>query len=329
MGPGVWVVEGWDTDPFYSVSMAQDGAMGRYDLGETQGVMGMWLEPSPTAFGRQGGDRWLSVQGTRISKPFAIRDNRQGPLENPPLVDPIAAAGFEALQQEHLNFWRDYFAASSISIPDEQFQHFYEASLFHFKAAQNRFSGGLPVNNLRLTWSSHVFWDSYFIQRALLEANHRAEALEACRFFQRTLEHARRHAQEEFGHAGLKWDWEITHDGRKAYGVYLHLKDQAHNNGSYANEIWQYYEFTHDLEMLREFYPILEGLARFFLEGIVEPTARGYEIRSLVGVTEKPELVKNEGLSLSATIAILRHAAQAARILEIESDFSRRCAEIA
>ncbi len=240
MGPGVWKEEGWDTDPFHSVNMEEHAATGRYDLGETQGLMGLWLEPGPTGFGGQGRDRWLSVRGTTITKIFAIQDNRQGPLEAP-LPDPIAMVGYEKLRQEHLNFWRDYFSASNIDIPDEQFQQFYEASLYHFKAAQNRISGGLPVNNLRLTWSSHIFWDSYFIQRALLEANHRSEALEACRFFQRTIEHARRHAKEEFGFEGLKWDWEITHAGRKAYGVYLHQKEQAHNNGSYANEIWQYY----------------------------------------------------------------------------------------
>ncbi len=328
MGPGVWVEEDWDTDPFYSVSMAEHGALGRYDLGETQGLMGLWLEPAPIGFGAQGRDRWLSVQSTRITKIFAIRDNRQEPLETA-LFDRVAAAGYDTLRQEHLNFWRDYFAASSIEIPDEQFQRLYEASLYHFKAMQNGISGGLPVNNLRLTWSSHIFWDSYFIQRALLESNHCAEALEACRFFQRTLEHARRHAKEEFGFEGLKWDWEITHDGRKAYGVYLHQKNQVHNNGSYANEIWQYYEFTHDQEMLSEFYPILEGLARFFLAGMVEHTTRGYEIRSLVGLGERPELIKNEAMNLSAIIAILRHAASAARILQVESDFTRRCAEIA
>ena len=328
MGPGVWMEEGWDTNPFYSISMAEHSATGHYDLGETQGLLGMWLEPAPASFGGQGHDRWLSVRGTKITKAFAIRDNRQGSLETI-LFDPIEVAGYEALRQEHLDFWQAYFAASNIDIPDEQFQRLYEASLYHFKAMQNRYSGGLPVNNLRLTWSSHIFWDSYFIQRTLLEANHRPEALEACRFFQRTLARARRHAKEEFGIEGLKWDWEITHDGRKAYGVYLHQKDQVHNNGSYANEIWQYYEFTHDQEMLREFYPILEGLARFFLGGIVEHTSRGYEIRSSVGVAERPELIKNEGLNLSATIAILRHVTNAARILQVESDLTRRCSEIA
>src|ERR1041384_4932976 len=135
-------------------------------------------------------------------------------------------AGYNDLLASHVDFWQEYFSRSKVNLPDRQFQEFYEASLYHFKAAQSRESGGLPVNNLRRTWSSHVFWDSYFIQQALIEANRLDEALEACRFFQRTLDHARKHAREEFGCDGLKWDWEITNDGRKAYGTLLHMKFQ-------------------------------------------------------------------------------------------------------
>ena len=76
-------------------------------------------------------------------------------------------------------------------IPDERFQRCYDYSLYQFKASQNRLSGGLPVNNLRLTWSSHVFWDAYFMHRALLEAGRLDEALEGVRFFMRTKEQAR------------------------------------------------------------------------------------------------------------------------------------------
>lgn len=328
MGPGVWVEEGWDTDPFREVWMCPDAPEGRYDLGETRGFMRLEVEPAPLGFGTHGRDRWLTTRGRVITKYFAIVDDRQGALDISALNRAIAQ-GYDRLRQEHVAFWRAYFAASSISIPDAGFQRFYEASHYHFKAMQNRASGGLPVNNLRRTWSSHVFWDSYFIQRAMLEANHRAEALEACRFLQRTIEHARRHAQEEFGCEGLKWDWEITHDGRKAYGTLLHMKDQVHNNASYANEIWQYYEFTQDRAMLEEFYPLLEGIAHFFLARVVEKTARGYEIRPVVGVHESPIRVRNEGITLAGTIAILQHVARAADVLGRASDFSRRCAKVA
>ncbi len=332
MGPGVWVEEGWDTDPFRGVEMEPDAPEGCYDLGETQGVFALRLDPAYQSYGAGSPysplDRWVETRGQLITKYFSIADNRQGPVDLSTLEEALAL-GYEDLAQEHIAFWKEYFSISRVQIPDEQFQRCYQASMYHFKALQNRHSGGLPVNNLRRTWSSHVFWDSYFIQRPLLEAGHTHEALEACRFFQRTLAPARRHAQEEFKAEGIKWDWEITHDGRKAYGVLLHMKDQVHNNASYANQIWQYYQFTRDVTMLREFYPILEGLARFFMSDVIEITQRGYETREVVGVHESPIRVRNDGITLTGAMVILRHALDAARLLGIESNFLARCREAA
>ncbi|HUF39052.1 MAG TPA: hypothetical protein VMN57_11055, partial [Anaerolineales bacterium] len=331
MGPGVWVEEGWDTDPFYKVEMGP-GAAGRYDLGESQGRYEMRLEAG------DGGcedlidqaatsNRGLAASGTVFTIYFSIYDNLQA--LKPGWMDEAVGAGYDSLRSETLSSWRDYFAASSVFIPDAQFQYFYDAGLYHIKAMQSRESGGLPVNNLRRTWSSHIFWDSYFLHRALLEANRIPEALEGCRFFQRTLEHARRHAREEFEAGGLKWDWEITHDGRKAYGALLHMKFQIHNNASYANQIWQYYEFTRDERYLAEFYPILEGLAQFFLEAVVEEVDGELGIGSVVGVHESPEKVRNDGITVAGAIAILQHCADAARILGKETDFTRRCSDSA
>jgi alpha-L-fucosidase 2 len=134
-----------------------------------------------------------------------------------------------------------------------------------------------------------------------------------------------RHARDEFNCEGLKWDWEVTHDGRKAYGALLHMKDQVHNNASYANEIWQYYEFTRDLAVLREFYPILEGIARYFLCDVVEKTGQGYSTRPVVGVHESPIRVRNDGITLAGTIVLLQHTVQAALLLGINSDFVQEC----
>jgi trehalose/maltose hydrolase-like predicted phosphorylase len=141
----------------------------------------MQLE-APQIAGQAG--RIAGCARDRIRHIWHTDDRRQ--TAGTDLLADAVQAGFDALWAEHLAVWLSYFSRSTISIPSARFQSFYEASLYHFKAMQNPVSGGLPVNNLRRTWSSHVFWDSYFIQRALLEANHVPEALEAIRFFQRT-----------------------------------------------------------------------------------------------------------------------------------------------
>lgn len=328
MGAGVWLEEGYDTNPFLSVEADPAGPVIRYDLGASRGMMALGLAPSPVASGRSGQEAWLEVHAAQVTHYFGIADDHEGALDETVLAEALST-GYEVLCHEHQSAWQGYFDRSVVAVPDPVFQRFYDSSLYLFKAAQHPVSGGLPVNNLRLTWSSHIFWDAYFLHRPLLEANRLGEALEACRFFQRTLDHARRHAHEEFGAPGLKWDWEITHRAQKAYGTWLHQKEQVHNNASYANMIWDYYAFTRDRDYLAEFYPILRGLAEFFLAAVVVETERGHEIRPLVGVHESPDRVQNEGFNVSAAIRILRLAARAAALLDRDGDFADHCQRVA
>ncbi|RIK46007.1 MAG: hypothetical protein DCC57_15970 [Chloroflexi bacterium] len=323
-----WVDEPYEPMPFDDLRIDRDAARADYRLGETHGWMGLALNPAPTAAGHSDDGCWLGVAAQRITHYYAIVDDQDAPLDHA-VLDKAQSLGYTALRDEHLAAWRAYFTRSAITLPSPRFQYLYDSSLHLFKAAQNPVSGGLPVNNLRLTWSSHLFWDAYFLFDPLVHSNHLHEALEAVRFFQRTLEHARRHARDEFGQPGLKWDWEITHGGHKAYGTWLHQKEQMHNNASYANMIWSYYETTGDRTYLAEYYPLLRGLAEFFLADVVRQTARGYEVRPLVGVHERPEPLQNEGLILSGTARILQLAAQAAGILDLDPDFAAHCAEVA
>jgi len=182
MAPGVWVEDGWDTDPFHEVRMAQDAPTGWYDLGETHGNYYLAVELAAGRTLVKDNARGIQVRGRVITKYFSILDDRQGSLD-PEEFQKIISPGYQALLDGHQQFWEAYSSRSRIEIPDAQFHSFYNASLYHFKAAQNRISGGLPVNNLRRTWSSHVFWDSYYLQHALLEANHLDESREACRLF--------------------------------------------------------------------------------------------------------------------------------------------------
>lgn len=325
---GVWIEEGYEADPFDEVRYSPDGSAAHYRLGHTQGHILLGITPEPGDSGASDDCAWQEVEAQEITHYFAVVDDQDGPLDGQAL-DNARSLGYEALRDEQLAFWREYAARSRLDLPDPLFQRFYDYSLYQFKASQNRISGGLPVNNLRLTWSSHVFWDAYFMHQALIEADRREEALEGVRFFARTREHARRHAQEEFGAPGLKWDWELTHDGEKAYGTWLHQKEQMHNNASYANIIWGYYQFTRDRHYLAEFYPILRGLAEFHLANVVERTARGYEVRPLVDVAERVTRVRNEGLNLAGAARVLQLAAQAAATLHTDTDFAARCSKVA
>jgi hypothetical protein len=325
--PGVWHEEGYETDPFDALTFLEDRAAAFYRLGPYQGFIEVALSGAQR-WGREGKVWWLEGEGTHFTHYFAIADDYAGPLDTE-VIPRAMAEGPEALHARVRSFWQAYFSVSRFEIPAPDFQRVYRTSRYLFKAIQNPASGGLPVGNLRLTWSSHLFWDAYFIHRALLEANHVAEGEAAVGFFLRTREAAARHAREDFGAPGLKWDWELTHRGEPAYGIWVHQKEQVHNNAAYANMLLQQYLFTRDRRILEAVFPLLEGLATFFLYAVVEETPRGLEIRPMVGVDERPVRVRNEGITLAGTIRLLEGYVEAARWLGRENGLARRSAEAA
>ncbi|MBI3286844.1 MAG: hypothetical protein HYZ68_02225, partial [Chloroflexi bacterium] len=327
MEPGVWSEEGYETEPFSRLELAEAQPQCGYRLGALKGHQKMLVEPAAQAGGRQGKRYWLDVEGQIILKYFSIQDNQWEEIQET-LVDQARKEGFEHLHERHRRLWANYFAASRVEIPHPAFQKFYNFSRYQFKAMQNPKSGGLPVNNLRLTWSSHIFWDAYFVHRALLESNHLSEAMAACRFLQRTKGAARLHARRDFGAQGLKWDWELTHSGGRAYGTWTHQHEQVHNNAAYSNQIWHTYLFHRDLAFLKEYYPLLKGIATFFLDNVIEAQDGSYGTRPLVGVDERPERVRNEGYDLSGTIRILLNLILAEQVLGHRSKEALRAAAL-
>src|SRR5579862_274545 len=43
-----------------------------------------------------------------------------------------------------------------------------------------------------------------------------------------------------------------------------------------CKNLWDYYEYSHDLKLLKEHYPILKGAALFFLDSLVEEPTHGW-----------------------------------------------------
>src|SRR5262249_34271017 len=160
-----------------------------YRIGAQAGRQLLWLESLPDRYGTDGRAVWLMRRDREFVCYFSITDDRD--LVD---VDTVHAAvertGFDGLLEEHPSAWKARAAKSALTLPDRDLQQFYDFSQYYFQAIQNPRSGGIPVGNLRQTWSSHVFWDSFFVARALLEANRVASARAHCGFFERTIEHA-------------------------------------------------------------------------------------------------------------------------------------------
>ncbi|HWE61962.1 MAG TPA: hypothetical protein VHB98_09635 [Chloroflexota bacterium] len=236
-------------------------------------------------------------------------------------ADATAAAG-----PTSANAPADPAVGPQVELPDEDYQRLHAFSMYMFRAMQHRYSGGLPVNNLRRTFNSHVFWDGAFVQRALLEAGQVAPAREAWRFLARTREAAAANARDTFDAPGLHWDWETTHQGERAYIPWLQQRFQVHNTPLLAHMIMADYRATRDLAVLEEGYPLLAGAATFLLHAVLVEEAGRLVTRPLVGSHEAAQPVVNDGATVAASLRLLLDVALAARLLGRYDGFARRCA---
>jgi hypothetical protein len=329
-GGGPWIPTAEDADPFTAYTVeAGPVQVARYHIGALAGRHLLWLAAPPDSYGVDGREVWLARTDRDFICYFSVADDRDA-VDVDAVRAEVSSIGFDDLLAEHQTIWKTRAGESSLDVPNASIQRFYDFSQYYFRAIQNPVSGGIPVGNLRQTWSSHVFWDSFFVARAILEANRLGCARAHCGFFERTIEHAREHAASDFQAAGLKWDWELTHRGQPAYGEdWIHVKEQVHNNAAYSNILWDYWRFTRDRTALTDLYPLLKGIATFFLGAIVVESEGSYELRPLVGVRESAVKVPYDTLTVAGTIRLLRNAAGAARALGRDEPFAFRCERVA
>jgi hypothetical protein len=332
LAPGVWQEDELEPLPFTSLT-ARAGPLPQfhYRLDDLEGIQAMVVRGPVAAWGFQGKAAWVDCVGQESSRYVLVVDGKETrePRTADGLIALLEEKDPEELYRAHAGTWARYWAeGATVEIPDPDLQRSYSFSLYQFKASQNPRSGGLPVNNLRATWSSHIFWDAMFVHLALVGAGHLPEGEAACAFLERTAA-AAEEAARAYGAQGLKWEWELTHDGRPAYGALRHLTHQVHNNASYSQMLWHQIQFSGDRSLVDRYYPLLRGIAEFFLTGVVQEAGGEVDLRPVVGVHEHASLVRREAATLAGCIRALQNAAAAARLLGRDLPFAQRCEAVA
>ncbi len=321
IAPGVWAETSMEREPFLRPPVFADDGF-RFRVGDRT-ISGWMVVDGPVeARGREGKCVGNCVRARSVTRFAAIVDSQE--KATPKQVADAIRQGWRALLAHHRAFWREHTArGATVHLPDRILDRVFAYTRYQLKASQSRESGGLPVNALRSTWSSHLLWDMAFIHRALLLMGYLEEGERACAFLERTAEAARAAAAAE-GAAGLKWEWEITHDGRPAYGVHRHLAGQIHNNAAYSTMLWSQCAAARDRALLRRFAPLLAGIAEYYLTGVL--TAG--RLRPVVGVGEMNVLLRREPATLAGAVRALRLGALAGRVLG-RADLGARCLQAA
>ncbi|WP_129786925.1 glycoside hydrolase family 95 protein [Promicromonospora panici] len=198
---------------------------------------------------------------------------------------------------------------------------------------------GTQPANLQGIWNHELFpaWDSKYTINANLPMNYwPADTTNLSECFQPVFSMiddlaitGARTAEVQYGAGG--WVTHHNTDGWRGTSVV----DGAfwgmwQTGGAWlATTIWDHYQFTGDLDFLREHYPAMRGAAQFFLDTLVEEPNLGYLVTN---PSNSPELSHHTDASVAAgptmdnqiLTDLFTGCARASEVLGVDADFRAR-----
>jgi hypothetical protein len=235
------------------------------------------------------------------------------------MVDIARDWGFDELRDDNRTAWAEIWKSRVRLVGAEaKWQDIADAAYFYLHTSIHRSSPcSIAPYGLTAGYYGHVFWDAetFMFPPLLLTQPQAARAMLDYR--SRMLPAARR-AAALHGYAGAQFPWQsMTHGGEVTPTWCLHNFSEHHINLDVAFAFAQHAHATGDEQFLRQqAWPVLEGVADWIASRVIE-TARGFEIRHVVGVDEETANVNNNSYTNMVATVILREARDCARRLDI------------
>lgn len=222
-----------------------------------------------------------------------------------------AFMGFDSVFEMHRESWNKRWEASDVIIEgndDDQLALRYSIYQLQIIAPAHIGSQSIPARGLSgQTYKGAVFWDTEMFMFPFFLHTAPDVAKRLINYRIKTLDGARRKAAY-YGYRGAFYAWESQEKGDDACSdfnvtdvftnrpVRTYFKDkQIHISADVAYAIWEYYEFTGDIELLiNGGAEVILECARFFYSYAYYKEDRDrYEILDVVGPDEYHERVNN------------------------------------
>lgn len=235
------------------------------------------------------------------------------------LVAMAAWQGYDKVRADNRAAWQELWQGRIIALgAGDHWQQVLDAAYFylHSTVHQATPSSVAPFGlGQRDHYLGHVFWDTetFMYPPVLLTAPHAARAMMDYR--SRMLQSAKYNAAL-YGYRGLQFPWQSGNHGGEVTPIWAFGGSaEIHINLDVAFAFAQYCHASGDELFIRQqAWPVLEGVAEWLMSRVTE-TARGYEIRHVVGIDEGLENVHNNAYTNMASIVILREASALAKRL--------------
>jgi beta-phosphoglucomutase family hydrolase len=260
------------------------------------------------------------------------------------------AGGFDAVMAEHLLAWKHLWRRFDVHIQPAEpgfklnVPMLLRLNMLHLLQAVSPNSIGLDIGVPARGWTGeayqgHIFWDELFIFPFF---NYRMPEItrSLLMYRYRRLGEARAAALAD-GYRGAMFPWQSGSDGQEETQTLNQnprsqrwLPDnsylQRHVGSAIVNNVWQYYQVTHDIEFLHSYgAELILEIARFWSSIAILNDERGrYEIHGVMGPDEfhysypdaaMPGLNNNAYTNIMAVWVLCR----ALEVLELLSDMRR------
>jgi beta-phosphoglucomutase family hydrolase len=247
-------------------------------------------------------------QSVTIEKIVAIHSSQEtdNPLQsaqnNLDTVD-----GFKKLREESKAAWSDIWGKIDIKIEGQRLvQKLVRLNLYHSiitaSPHNTKIDAGIPARGLHgEAYRGHIFWDEIFILP--LYFMHFPEIAKSVLLYRyRRLDKARDYAKEH-GYRGAMFPWQSGSDGGEETQV-MHLNPisgiwgadysslQRHISLAIAFNVYQYYQFTNDLDFLEKYgAEIFLEICRFWASMVkYNKKTQRYDIAGVMGPDEYHEV---------------------------------------
>ncbi|NXQ32374.1 PGGHG glucosidase, partial [Alaudala cheleensis] len=192
--------------------------------------------------------------------------------------------------------------------------------------------GGLSNGTRGEDYWGHVFWDqdTWMFPNILLLYPEAARAI--LQYRMRTLEGARRNAQEQ-GYEGAKFPWESAATGREVCPEEIYGAQEIHVTGDVLMAFEQYYCTTQDQKLFREEggWELVEAVAQYWCSRMVwSEEEQLYHIRGVMPPDEYHSHVDNSAYTNAVARRSLNFATDMARdlLLPVPEEWEDRARKI-
>ena len=338
---------GMDAEAFYATfrpTAVIDGNLGGFTMplsgGDAYTVMAACDSPHVTLTSDGKSVRWsgrpdgnLTIYLTVVSS----HDAGDMVAEATRRLKHALSVGFDIINSEHGSWWNRFWWRSWIALPKGYSERSWYWGLY--KAGSARRPGKVcPAYAAPWYPSNHVNWGCFTLNYeevkynlGMLATNH-AELLEPwIAVVRRAAARLKRTTERFYGLPGVCFPHAITWMGEPAVSasVYNSTALSVNTTGEAVKCAWDYYDFTGDLDFLRTVgYPLLKEAALFYHAYLIEeedgrltifPSRYNENDSWCEGLDD---FMRNSVTDLTMFRLVLRRAAQAAEILQVDADLA-------